>query len=216
MTRTAWRALVVLALALGALCLAAGAAAHDGRHHHHGWWDNDRRHSDRLPTFHYTTTLSTPDSGTCNGATWANDMLKRTYVVHQRNGVWWLTVIDRGTFTTVAGSSPEACDAANTHHGSTVTAGVKGHVLGFLTEQISGGTFNPKATCAATCDRTAFVTAFFGSAATQSANIDKNVKYAYFYGSRDPSLEYHLWLDRGYAGATGGLETADHGDIATS
>ena len=97
-----------------------------------------------------------------------------------------------------------------------MTAGITGHFGGFLTETITGGTFNAHATCAAVCDRAAFVSAFFGSAAQQSATADKNVTYLYVFMSKDPSLKYHVWLDRGHAGSTGGLKTVDRGDIATA
>ena len=116
---------------------------------------------------------------------------------------------------TVAGASPQSCsNVENTHHGSTVTAGITGHLGGFLTEQITGGTLNTHATCASVCDRAAFVAAFFGASAHQ--NLDKNVNYLFVFMSQDPSLKYHVWLDRGHAGSTGGLKTVDRGDIATA
>ena len=42
------------------------------------------------------------------------------------------------------------------------------------------------------------------------------MNYLYVFMSKDPSLKYHLWLDRGHAGSTGGLKTVDRGDIATA
>ena len=175
------------------------SAFHMSRHHH---------------GFRYTTTITSTDTGTCADNVWANDTAKRTYFVQKnRDGSYRLTAVDRGTFTTVAGQSPEACNSANPNHGSTVTAGIQGRYGGFLSENITGGTFNPKATCEH-CTRAAFVAAFFGAAAQE--NLDKNVKYVYVYSSRDESLKYRTWVDKGYAGPTGGLKTSDRGDIATA
>ena len=222
MKKTTRSALALVALLVAALSYTAAAYACDGRH---GDSKADSRTSsnDRFAAnrgndgFRYTTTLTTTDTG-CDGHTWANDTFKRTYVVKQKSdGTYRLTAIDRGSFTTVAGVSPQGCpNTDNTHHGTAVTAGITGHFGGFLTETITGGTFNPHATCASVCDRAAFVSAFFGSAAQQSANADKNVTYLYVFMSKDSSLEYHLWLDRGHAGSTGGLKTVDRGDIATA
>lgn len=217
MTKSLRGALALCAILVGALSATAAAYACDGGHH--DGKDNDVKgasvafhgHSD---VFRYTTALTSPDSG-CAG-TWANDTIKRTYTVKKNDdGSYRLTAFDRGTFTTVAGTSPQGCPTVdNPHHGSTVTAGITGHFGGFLTENITGGTFNPNATCATACDRAAFVAAFFGSSAQQ--NLDKNVKYLYVFMSKDPSLQYHVWLDRGHAGETGGLKTVDRGDIATA
>jgi hypothetical protein len=213
-------ALALCALLVGALSYTAAAYACDGGHH------DDSKANDvkganvafhqSNGTFRYTTNLVSPDTG-CDGHVWANDTIKRTYVVKKNDdGSYRLTAFDRGTFTTVAGASPQGCPSVdNTHHGSTVTAGITGNLGGYLTENITGGTFNANATCAASCDRAAFVAAFFGPSAHQ--NLDKNVNYLYVFMSKDPSLKYHVWLDRGHAGATSGsLKTVDRGDIATA
>jgi hypothetical protein len=214
MTKTLRSALALCALLVGALSYTAAAYACDGDHH-----ANDSRfasfHHHHGDVFRYTTTLTSPDRG-CGDHVWANDTIKRTYTVKKKDdGTYRLTAFDRGTFTTVAGVSPQGCPGVdNTHHGSTVAAGITGHFGGFLTETITGGTLNTHATCAAVCDRAAFVKAFLGASAQQ--NLDKNVTYLYVYMSQDPSLKYHVWLDRGHAGSTGGLQTVDRGDIATA
>jgi hypothetical protein len=223
MTRTSIRILTVLALALGALSFAATSSAHDGKgdkktaHHFKGHHNkgHHKKHADRN-TFRFTTNLTSEDSG-CGGHVWANDTIKRTYIVKKNaDGSYRLTAFDRGTFTTVAGISPQGCpNVDNPHHGTTVTAGITGKFGGFLTENITGGTFNPNATCATVCDRAGFVSSFFGASAQQSANVDKNVSYLYVFMSKDPTLKYHVWVDRGHAGETGGLKTVDRGDIAT-
>ena len=219
MTKSIRSAVALCALFVGALSYTAAAYACDGGHHSDGTQSgvkgtNVAFHNDGN-VFRYTTNLTTTDSG-CDGHVWANDTLKRTYIVKKKgDGSYRLTAFDRGTFTTVAGASPQGCSSVdNTHHGSSVTAGITGHFGGFLTQTITGGTFNPKATCAAVCDRAAFVSSFFGASAQQ--NLDKNVNYLFVFMSKDPSLKYHLWLDRGHAGATGGLKTVDRGDIATA
>jgi hypothetical protein len=218
MTKSIRSAAALFALIVGALACTAAAYACDGGQHKNGDTSavkgaNVAFH--KSSTFRYKTTLTSGDTG-CDGHIWANDTIKRTYVVKKKSdGTYRLTAFDRGTFVTVAGVSPQGCpDVDNTHHGSTVTAGVTGKFGGFLTENITGGTFNPNATCAAVCDRAAFVAAFFGASAQQ--NLDKNVNYLYVFMSKDPSLKYHLWLDRGHAGSTGGLKTVDRGDIATA
>jgi hypothetical protein len=215
MKKTTRSALALFALLVGALSYTAAAYACDGGHH------DSTRTSDRFASFRsddvfrYRTTLTSPDTGTCSDNVWANDTIKRTYIVKKNSdGSFRLTAFDRGSFVTVAGQSPEACNTANPRHGSTVTAGIAGRFGGFLTENITGGTFNPHATCAAECNRAAFVAAFFGASAQQ--NLDKNVKYLFVYMSKDPALKYHVWLDSGRAGSTGGLVTHDRGDIATA
>jgi hypothetical protein len=219
--RTSIRSAVALcALLVGALACAAAAYACDGGHRGDGdrsgvKGENVAFHQ-KGGTFRFRTTLTSPDSG-CDGHTWANDTIKRTYVVKKKaDGTYRLTAFDRGTFVTVAGVSPQGCaDVDNPHHGSTVTAGIEGRFGGFLTQTITGGTLNPNATCAAVCDRAAFVAAFFGASAQQ--NLDKNVNYVYVFMSKDPSLKFHVWLDRGKAGSTpGSLKTVDRGDIATA
>jgi hypothetical protein len=212
-------ALALGALLVGALACTAAAFACDGHHmdgtKHEVKGENVAFHMSGN-TFRFTTTLTSPDSG-CGGNTWANDTIKRTYIAKKNaDGTYRLTAFDRGTFTTVAGTSPQGCpNVDNPHHGSTVTAGITGRFGGFLTQTITGGTLNPHATCAAVCDRAAFVASFFGASAHQ--NLDKNMTYLYVFTSKDPSLKYHVWLDRGHAGATAGsLKTVDRGDIATA
>ena len=216
MTRTSWRVLSVLAQALGALTFVAASSAHDGHHdgdHHPKAAEHQNDHNN----WRYTTTLTSPDTGTCSDNVWANDALERTYIVHRsENGTYSLTARDHGTFTTVAGASPEACNTANEHHGMLVTAGIQGRIFGHITGKVIGGTFDPNATCASPCDRAAFLKAHFGSTAQNSCSIPQSCRYLYVYHSKDEALLYGTWIDRGHAGPTGPLETSDHGDIATA
>ena len=209
MTRTIRRVLPLLTLVLGALSFVAVAAAHDGGHKGH----HIKHHGN---TFHYRTTLTSEDTGTCGQQIWATDTLKRTYAVHQdESGGYTLTAFDRGTFVTSAAASPGACEQ-DSKHGTVVTAGIKGHVIGYISGKVIGGTFNKTATCASPCTRAAFLTAFFGSTAKYSCDIPQSCRYAYLYHSRDAALKYHHWLDAGRVGATGPLKTVDRGDIATA
>jgi hypothetical protein len=222
MTKSIRSAIALCALLVGALAYTAAAFACDGGHHNDGKkagvkGANVAFHQNNGDKFRYTTTLVSPDKG-CGDHVWANDTLKRTYIVKKNDdGSYRLTAFDRGTFTTVTGVSPQGCPTGvdNPHHGTAVTGGITGRLGGFLTENITGGTFNAKATCPTVCDRAAFVAAFFGPTAHE--NLDKNVSYLFVYMSKDASLKYHVWLDRGHAGATAGsLRTVDRGDIATA
>lgn len=209
MTPTIRRVLPLLTLMLGALSFVAVAAADDGP----GKEKHPKQHGN---TFHYRTALTSEDTGTCGQQVWATDTLKRTYAVHRsESGSYTLSAYDRGTFVTSAAASPGACEQ-DSRHGSVVTAGIKGKVLGYITGKVIGGTFNKNATCASPCTRAAFLTAFFGATAKYSCDIPQSCKYAYLYVSKNAALKYHHWLDAGRAGATGPLKTVDRGDIATA
>jgi hypothetical protein len=198
-------AIVVLSLAATAAAYACNGGHGDkkGQEQHGAKGANVSFHQEG---FRFTTALTTPDSGTC-GNNWANDTLKRTYAVKKNSdGSFSLIAFDRGTFSTVAGQSPGACDTSDPHHGATVTVGITGRMGGFVAEKITGGTFNPNATCATVCDRNAFVAAFFGSSAQQSVD-----KFLYVYGAHDPTLIKHAWVNAGNA-----TTSHNHGDIATA
>jgi hypothetical protein len=218
LTRRAGAVFAVLVVALTAT--AAAYACPGGKHgdmnaafkfnhgHHHAFkHDNDRdvRFKHDHNAFVLRTTLTSPDSGTC-GNNWANDTLTRVYKVKQNHdGSFTLVAFDRGTFTTVAGQSPGACDTTDSHHGATVAAGITGGVVGFVVEKITG-TFNPSATCAAVCNRDAFVAAHFGTPTSRAVE-----KFAFFYGSKDPGLIQHMWVNRGTA-----TTSSNAGDIASA
>src|SRR5207253_2711610 len=57
-------------------------------------------------------------------------------------------------------------------HGHLIRAGVTGRFGGYLEGTITGGTFNKKATCAAACFTSDFITAFFGAGATFSCDVN--------------------------------------------
>jgi hypothetical protein len=142
----------------------------------------------------------TDDHGSC-GNTWAVDTLTRT---------------DRGTFLTSAGQSPGACETKG-KHGSTVNAGVNGRFHGYLRGTITGGTFNPSATCPADCGMTdVFIATFFGPSATFSCFTDsKDCKFNFHYHARGQGLKFHNWYDLG-KGAGTFLKERFHRDIANT
>src|SRR6187399_1176620 len=98
----------------------------------------------------FSAQVVTPDNGTC-GNPWATDTSNRTWSVKKRSdGTFRVTRKDKGTFVTLAGKSPGACDPTG-RHGQLVNSGINGKFRGYLTGTVSGGTFNPNATCNAAC-----------------------------------------------------------------
>lgn len=158
----------------------------------------------------------TDDNGTCGNA-WAVDTEKRTFKVQAKgDGSYRLTRTDRGTFLTNAGQSPGACETKG-KHGATVLAGIKGKFHGYLRGTVTGGTFNPNATCPADCGFTdVWIATFFGPSATFSCNVDSpNCKFDFQYMARHQGLKFHHWYDRG-KGAGTFLKERFHGDIANA
>lgn len=114
-----------------------------------------------------------PDSGTC-GNEWAEDTYKRVFVASTTaDGADKYTVTESfiaGRFVTVEGPSPGACNSAPgpLGDGGRIGAGVTGNFNGTFVIVVSGGIFNPAATCDTTsCGTTAdFVSTVYGAAAT--------------------------------------------------
>ena len=116
---------------------------------------------------HYGPFASTsPDSGTC-GNDWANDTFDRFFKVDttpNADGTYNVKEeFKNGSFVTIAGLSPGSCE---TNPGGTVAAGVTGKMHGSFDMVVTGGTFNPNATCPAVCTTAGFVAAVFGATAT--------------------------------------------------
>jgi hypothetical protein len=193
---------------LVALGLATAAAARRG--------DDDHGKRNAKVTI---STVS-DDHGSC-GNVWATDTLKRTLIVKaNENGSFRVTRRDRGTFVTKAGQSPGACDTTG-RHGHLVVAGVTGKFEGFLRGTVTGGTFNPNATCDAACASTTptLIAAFFGSTATFSCfqnSTDCKFNFNYTAKARgNPTLLMRHWQDKG-KGAGTMLKEEFHRDIAVS
>jgi hypothetical protein len=159
--------------------------------------------------------VATDDHGSCGNA-WAVDTEKRTFRV-QRNGdgSYALLRTDGGTFRTNAGRSPGACEAA-ARHGATVRAGVHGKFHGSLVGRVTGGTFDPSATCGTDCGFTdVWLAAFFGPNATFSCFTDsKACRFDFEYtAARHQRLKYRQWFDNGNGAGTF-LRERFRGDIA--
>jgi hypothetical protein len=158
----------------------------------------------------------TDDHGSC-GNTWAVDTEKRSFKVKRNHdGSYRLTRRDRGTFVTSAGQSPGACETKG-KHGHTVLAGKTGKFHGFLRGRITGGTFNPTATCPADCGFTdIWIATFFGPSATFSCfNNSRNCKFDFEYRAPRQGLLFHHWSDKGHGAGTL-LHERFHGDIASA
>jgi hypothetical protein len=162
----------------------------------------------------YSALIVVPDHGTCPNSTWATDTSMRTWTVKKnKDGTFRVTRKDKGTFVTLQGQSPGACDPTG-KHGHMVNAGIKGKFRGYLTGTVSGGTFNPNATCAAACigDTNAFIAAFFPGGTFTCSQGYAGCKFNFEYSSPDKSLVFHHWQDKG----TNGVSEQFTGDIATS
>ncbi len=113
---------------------------------------------------------ATPDSGTC-GNNWANDTFDRFFSVNTTpnpDGTYNVTEeFKNGTFVTVAGKSPGACENGP-DNGNTVGDGVTGTMHGTFNIVVSNGTYDPNAVCTqSTCGTTAsFIQTVFGASAT--------------------------------------------------
>ena len=203
--------IVVLALSIAALSLIAVAGADPGDH-----GKRDDHHHAKAAHGKFTFTFATTDNGSC-GTAWANDTTRRTFSVKDNgNGTFTLTQRDRGTFTTIGGTSPGACETTS-HHGKTVRAGVSGKLVALLRGTVSGGTFNRNATCAGTdCGSTAtFLATFFGASAQFSCNTNStDCKFNFNYtASHHQSLLIRHWQAKG-TGAGTSLVERFKGDIA--
>lgn len=153
---------------------------------------------------------NTTDGGSC-GNTWANDSFERRYtVISNGGGNFTVREQDHGTFVTLAGSSPGACETTP-HHGAVLSAGIKGDIQGSAVFTVNSGTYNPNgcdANPSACSARAGFVTAVFGAAAVPSMNF---TAFNFEYSSSDQSLDYHHWQDKS---ADQGLGEQFEGDIA--
>jgi hypothetical protein len=207
---------MVLGLIVGALAFATTGLAWNGhghggkgKGHPHG---HGKSHGKVFGPYDVVTT----DNGSC-GTPWANDTEKRVFVVKRKHdGSFRVTRFDFGKFETLAGGSPGACNTKG-KHGSTVVAGVKGRFRGFLTGTVTGGTFDPNATCPADCGTTAvWIATFFGPSAQFSCfENSQDCRFAFKYQARRQGLLFHHWTDKG-RGAGTFLKERFRGDIASA
>ncbi len=203
--------LVLPALLAAALMFAATGFADD----HHGKKDPHHGNAQKFGPFLVHKT----DNGSCApppGHEWADLTLQRTYKVKRNSdGSFRVRREDKGTFVTRAERSPGACETTDTHHGKTIRAGVTGKIHGFLQGTVTGGTFNPNATCANECSTSAFITAFFGPNAQFTCfNGFAGCRFAFEYSAQKQQkqgLLFHHWSDKGLDGQT----EVFRGDIAS-
>ena len=142
------RIVILLVLLAGVLALAATSLADPGdKGRDKG---KGKAHGKAQGKNKFTFTLENTDNRCDGSGEWATLHEKRTYQVHDNgNGTFRLRRVDKGTFTTIAGTSPGNCASNKTKHGHVVRAGVTGRFGGYLEGTITGGTFNKNATCAA-------------------------------------------------------------------
>lgn len=142
------------------------------------------------------------DSGTC-GNDWANDTFNRDFkVTQQADGSFVLTEYFRdGHFVTIDGISPGACQSG-TDHGTLISGGVGGTFHGFIAGPVTGGTYNPGATCPDPCNGATFVAAFFGAGAVWSTP-----DFYFQYEAEGGNLAFRRWTN---------ASSGNVGDIATS
>ena len=136
------RVIILFVLLVGVLALAASGLADPG-----GKGKGKKNGQNR-----FSATVVVPDSGTC-GNVWATDTSTRKWTVKKNNdGTFRVGRQDKGTFVTIAGQSPGACDTTG-KHGTHVNVGINGKFHGYLRGTVSNGTFNPTATRTATSSR---------------------------------------------------------------
>ncbi len=161
--------------------------------------------------------VSFQDYGTCQNI-WANLTESSTYYVQRQNldGTYDVRLVLRGKFSSIAGQSPGACDTG-TDNGNTIVNNVKGRLSITFHFVVSGGTFDPTATCGTPCatDYTyagiqTFVTTFFGPTATYAfaGNATEVAR------SKNSALCLSRWTD--VFDPTTGAQAAATGDIATT
>jgi hypothetical protein len=197
--------LLVAALALAAIGLAAPGNSKD-----------KPKPTGGKSVFFVTTT----DHG-CGFRPWATDKLRRVYKVNRReNGSYSVRREDNGRFVTLAGKSPSANPCSGIvrrgRHGTTLKAGVKGTVEGYLQGTVTGGTFNPDGTCTAQCTAADFIAGFFTPDATFTCNEGyAGCRFNFTYTvlrQKWHAVKYHRWIDRGLDG----VHEVFIGDIASS
>jgi len=131
------------------------------------------------------------DSGTC-GNDWANDTYKRVFDASTApDGAGNYTVTESfiaGRFVAVDGASPGACETSEPTGGK-IRAGVTGSFNGNFVIVVSGGSFNPAATCDTGCGTTAdFVKTVYGAEATYDIP-----SFGFDYHANGPGLLAREW-----------------------
>jgi hypothetical protein len=212
------RIVTLLVLLAGVLALAATSLADPGDK---GKGKNKGKAQGKNK---FSFTLENTDNRCDGSGEWATLHERRTYQIHaNRDGTFRLRRVDKGTFTTIAGTSPGNCASNKSKHGHVVRAGVTGRFGGYLEGTITGGTFNKNATCVAACFTGDFLKTFFGPTAVftcDGATNSTDCKFNFNYTASNrqanrPKLLVRHWQDRGKGSGTT-LQEVFHGDIASS
>ena len=199
------RILIPVLLLVGVLVLATAGLADPG-----GGGKGKKNGHNR-----FSAQIVVTDHGSCGNA-WATDTSMQTWSVKKsENGTFRVTRKDKGTFVTLAGQSPGACDTIG-KHGHTVTAGIHGKFRGHLSGTVSGGTFNPNGACTAECTNKDFIAGFFTAGSTFTCNQGyAGCRFNFEYTAqkqKKQKLMFHHWVDRGLDG----VNETFIGDIANS
>lgn len=198
------RKIILLAAIGAALVSAAGGAARTEGTTHFGPFPS-----------------TSPDNGSCGNA-WANDTFDRFFKVRD-NGDGTFDVREEfkhGSFVTLGGVSPGACDNTETPHGLTVPPGIQGTFQGYLAGTVTSATFDPNGCNVPGADCTTtqgFLLAVFGAAgpATFTCNLGyAGCTFNFNYAAGGQSLRYHHWQDSSGNGPNQPPETF-RGDIAS-
>lgn len=210
------RFLILGALAVAALVLAAVGVADPGNGHGKGHVKQGHAR--------FTFTFTNTDNGSCGGQPWATLLETRTYAVKDNgNGTFTLRRTDKGTFTTIGGPSPGACETGS-HHGHLVRTGVTGRFGGYIVGTVTATKFNPNATCANPdfcATREGFLQTYFSGATYSCDQNSTDCKFNFNYTASNkgtnqvPKLIFRHWQDKG-KGAGTMLNEIFHGDIANS
>ena len=138
--------------------------------------------------------LNTTDGGSCGPPAWANDTFERRYtVISNGGGDFTIREKDNGTFVTISGQSPGACQPTDSHHGSFVSGGIAGNIQGGADFTVNSATYNPNGCDAipSVCStRSGFVGAVFGPVAFTFTSFN------FEYSSSDQALNYRHWQDK--------------------
>src|SRR5919108_1119770 len=126
------RFVTAVLLVVGVLALTNAAVADPG----------DNGQGKKQGKNRFTFILTAADNGSCD-TPWANDVIRRTYSVKDNgDGTFTLRRTDKGTFTTIGGPSPGACETGS-KHGHLVRTGVTGRFGGYIVGTVKASAFNP-------------------------------------------------------------------------
>jgi len=158
------------------------------------------------------------DSGTC-GPDWATDTFNRHFTVFQNRDDGSFLVVEQfkdGSFVTMAGPSPGACNNPPTNNGGTVAAGITGDLHGYFVIPLPAGAIqtSTSSTCFVSPDTDCTTYNFLNShftGCTSYPNPPCSVTTFFFhYSAGDQQLISHEWknasADRG--GNSGDIRSA--------